>query len=228
MNPKICVSIPVTGLKAASQLVAEACEKGADYIEYRLDYLDESIDLKDLAKTATIPKIFTLRSRDEGGLCNLDDEEAYTTLKLAAKSGFEYIDLELTSKDVKKKIKSIKGEGTKTIVSKHFLNETPEAPLLEKTLSDEVKVGADICKIVSTARKYEDNLKILNFLSSVQSDAKPICFAMGPMGRPSRILAPYLGSPFMYASLRTDKKAAPGQMTIEDLRNIYRVMSGDT
>ena len=227
MNPKICVSIPVTGIKETRELTAEACEKGADYIEYRLDYLKGPADLEVLAKTANIPKIATLRTRAEGGLSNLNSEERYHILHKAAESGFEYVDLELSMKEVEKKTRAIKEDGVKIIISKHFLEETPDEQSLMKTLDAEIKAGADVCKIVSTAKTYEDNLKILNFISSASIDAELVCFAMGPQGKLSRILAPYLGSSFMYASLKKELEAAPGQMTIKDLQNVYTVLSDD-
>ena len=229
MTPKICVSIPVTSLGEAASLAREASEKGADYVEYRLDYLeDEGLKnfsgLKSLLQATEKPKIATLRSRVEGGLSNLNEEERFKVLRAAADLGFELVDLELSMGDVKRKVLSIKERGAGVIVSRHFLNETPARRMLTETLKAEVEAEADICKIVFKAEKREDNLNVLNFLASVRGDAKIVCFAMGPLGVPSRILAPYFGSLFTYASLRRDLQTAAGQITIEELSYIYKVM----
>lgn len=235
LTPKICVSIPVTSVAEAAVLAAEASRRGADYIEYRLDYLENLENrvrgfdgLKSLLKASKKPKIATLRSRGEGGLSNLDEDARFKVLRAAADLGFDLVDVELSMDGVEEKVSTLKEKGAKVIVSKHFLNETPSRSVLRETMRAEVEAKADICKIIPKAERREDNLKVLNFLASTTEamveDVKMVCFAMGPLGKPSRILAPYFGSLFTYASVGRGLQTAPGQIPIEELLHVYEVM----
>jgi len=47
---------------------------------------------------------------------------------------------------------------------------------------------------------------------------------MGEAGVISRILSPLFGGEFTYASTKTGSESAPGQLTIAELREIYRVL----
>lgn len=222
----------MTSVAEAGNLAAEASERGADYIEYRLDYLKNRVrefnELKSLLNAGETPKIATLRSREEGGLSNLDGEERFKVLCAAADLGFDLVDLELSIDDVEEKVSTLKEKGVKVIVSKHFLNETPRRAVLKETMRAEIEAKADICKIISKAERWEDNLKVLNFLASITGavieDVKIVCFAMGPLGKPSRILAPYFGSLYTYASVGRGLQTAPGQISIEELLHVYKVM----
>ena len=80
--------------------------------------------------------------------------------------------------------------------------------------------GADICKLVTTARRFEDNLAVLELISDFPK-ARVISFAMGPLGGISRILCPLVGGDFIYASVVEGKESAVGQITVSDLRKIY-------
>jgi 3-dehydroquinate dehydratase len=47
---------------------------------------------------------------------------------------------------------------------------------------------------------------------------------MGPLGKPSRLLAPLFGGFFTIASLERGGETAPGQMTIQELQNAYKAL----
>jgi 3-dehydroquinate dehydratase len=51
-----------------------------------------------------------------------------------------------------------------------------------------------------------------------------VSFAMGPLGLASRVLCPLIGGYFTYASLGEGKESAPGQLTVDQLKGIYRMM----
>ncbi|HID18614.1 TPA: type I 3-dehydroquinate dehydratase, partial [Candidatus Bathyarchaeota archaeon] len=55
---------------------------------------------------------------------------------------------------------------------------------------------------------------------------KLVCFAMGKLGLPSRILSPIYGGFFTFAALRRGLETAPGQLTIEELRSVVRFIAG--
>ena len=74
-------------------------------------------------------------------------------------------------------------------------------------------------KLVTTARTFEDNFKLLSLYDN-NINTKLIAFAMGEHGILSRLLCIlYGGSPFTYASL--DNPLAPGQLDIVLMKKIY-------
>jgi 3-dehydroquinate dehydratase len=45
------------------------------------------------------------------------------------------------------------------------------------------------------------------------------------LGRISRIMAPLLGSCFSYVSLEKGTESAPGQLAVEDIREVFRILN---
>ncbi len=82
-------------------------------------------------------------------------------------------------------------------------------------------------KIVTTAKSSDDNLAILRFLEENRRAGPLVGFAMGKTGVWSRLLAPFHGSAFTYASLSRGMETAPGQTTISELRSIYEMLGLD-
>ena len=72
-------------------------------------------------------------------------------------------------------------------------------------------------KIVSTARTTDDATRMLE-LYSKKGKINLISFSMGDLGRISRILCLYLGSPYTYVSL--GKAVAPGQFSLDEVKKI--------
>jgi 3-dehydroquinate dehydratase type I len=95
---------------------------------------------------------------------------------------------------------------------------------MEKIMEQEVADGACVCKIVTTAKKIEDNLKVLNFVSVMSSKTKLVCFCMGENGKVSRLLSPLFGAFFTFASLDKGSETASGQMSIQDIRASYSLL----
>jgi 3-dehydroquinate dehydratase/shikimate dehydrogenase len=53
------------------------------------------------------------------------------------------------------------------------------------------------------------------------SETPTVAFCMGDMGTPSRILAGKFGAPFTYAAFHADRAVAPGQLSFDQMRQIY-------
>ncbi len=90
-------------------------------------------------------------------------------------------------------------------------------------IRNQLEAGADICKVVTTARNFTDNVVVLQLISSF-AENKVISFAMGPLGYTSRVFCILAGGYFTYASIEEGKESASGQITVGDLRNIYRIL----
>ncbi|MGC8961254.1 MAG: type I 3-dehydroquinate dehydratase [Candidatus Bathyarchaeia archaeon] len=224
MKIRICASIPVRSISEALREASTALDQGASLLEFRLDYAEEPLDLEALASGVPedTPKIATFRPYWEGGRYRGSERTRLKVLTEAAGKGFEYVDLETKTKDAGKVSERIRRSGGMVIASFHDYVDTPDLEGLKTILRLETGIG-DLYKIATTARSYNDNLRILALQEEVR-DGKGICFAMGPYGVPSRILSPLLGAPFTYASSSEDLKVAPGQLTVKDHIQIYRLL----
>lgn len=216
MTPHICVSILPKTLVEAIKLTVKAEASNADLIEVRLDLLDSHVDLSALRAKTTLPLIATDKAARA-------ETEHQNILQNAARSGFEYVDFDLLKLKTPL-VKTVKAIGAKCIVSFHDNDSTPTTKKLGAVLKKELAYGADVCKIVTTATNIEDNLKVLNFVAAAAAKAKTVCFAMGELGKPSRILSPLFGGFFTFASLGRGNKTAPGQMTISEMKTLYSIL----
>ena len=224
MKISICASIPVTSIKEAIKLAKKAIKQKVDLIEFRLDYFKgHKLEIEKLSKIIEVDKIATNRLKSEGGKYKGKEKERIKTLIEAAEKGFELIDLELKTLNLKEVVKAVKKAGAKPLISFHNFKETPSNLVLKKIYDKEVKAEAEICKIVTKAETLMDNIKLFNLL--MEKHEKPlVCFAMGKLGIPSRVLSPIFGGAFTYACVEKELKAAPGQLTIQEMKKIYKLM----
>jgi 3-dehydroquinate dehydratase type I len=134
------------------------------------------------------------------------------------------VDIELATDNLGSLVEKIKRLGAKTIVSYHDFHSTPDLPEFDRVLNQQMSLGADICKIVSTATEIQDNLRILEFVSNSTKKVKIVSFAMGKLGVISRVFSPIYGASFTFASVQRGAESAAGQLTLDEIRNIYRSM----
>jgi 3-dehydroquinate dehydratase type I len=215
------VSILPKTVPEALRLIEKAEAAHADFIEIRLDRLEDCLEnrqgLADLAAHGKTPKIATDKtSRTETAHRQL--------LTAAAKSGFEYIDVELSTPRLEALVKELRALGAKSIVSFHKFDGSLSISELNSVLEREIASGAEVCKIVTTAKQMEDNLNTLNFTSTASSKAKLVCFCMGERGKVSRLLSPLFGGFFTFASLEQGNETASGQMTIQEMKAAYEIL----
>ena len=224
MTARICVSIlPKNNLEALS-LIERAEKAQANLIEVRLDCLEASRNLSELVKSTKIPLIATNKLSSEKGFFAGTETERQQTLLNAAKNGFGYVDVDLSSPKHKETIGKLKLLGAKPIVSYHKFDGALSVYEMETVLKQEIASGAIVCKIVTTAKKIEDNLSVLNFVSSMSSKAKLVCFCMGEQGKVSRLLSPMFGAFFTFASLEQGSETAAGQMTVQEMKATYDLL----
>ena len=224
MIPKICVSILPKTCAQAVRLAKEAGVCAPDFVEVRLDRIGDTCNLAELRKLCDAPLIATNRSVDYGGEYSGSERRRQQTLIEAAKNGVDYIDVELSAPGLKDVIREALRTNAKPIVSSHDFDETRELKQLEKTLEKEIASGADVCKIITTARSVTDNLKVLEFTSRASQKARIVCFSMGQLGRTSRLLSPIFGALFTITSLDSGNETAPGQFTLHEARAAYKAL----
>jgi 3-dehydroquinate dehydratase type I len=221
---RICVSILPKTTTEALRLIEKTEESKADLIEVRLDCLEDHSELADIAAHGKTPKIATNMPRSCHGRFSGTETERQQILLTAAKNGFEYVDVELATPKLKDFVNEVSELDVKPIVSFHDFEQSLSLSELNSILEKEIASGAAVCKIVTTAKRIEDNLTILSFMSTTCSKAKMVCFAMGALGKVSRFLSPLFGSFFTFASLERGRETAAGQMAIQEMKTAYELL----
>lgn len=224
MSMRICVSILPKTEKEGKTLIEQAECAQADIIEVRLDLLEEAQDLSELTATTKIPLIATCKLLSEKGYFSGSDVERQNTLLNAAQNGFQYIDVDFTSQMCDETVNKIKALGAKPIISYHKFDGILSVSALEHILDEQIARGASVCKIVLTAKRIEDNLPILSFVSFASAKAKLVCFCMGEHGKTSRLLSPAFGAFFTFASLEGGNETAVGQIRIVEMKLAYKML----
>ncbi|MFN7333767.1 MAG: type I 3-dehydroquinate dehydratase, partial [bacterium] len=212
----LCVTVARTRHKHTIAEHQQVAELGAKLVELRLDYIGRSIDLGRLLKDRPTPVVVTCRRREDGGRWERTEEERLMLLRSAIAMGIEYVDLE---EDTAKKIPRY-GK-TKRIVSLHNFEGTPDD--LEDLHSTLAKVDADIVKIAVQANSFRDTARMLYLMRSAQ--VPTIGISMGDFGTPTRILGTRYNAPFTYCVFNSDRRVAPGQLSFDQMTNVYRAES---
>jgi len=224
MTIRICVSILPKTIAETLNLIEKAEDCRADFIEVRLDLIKDYKGLADVANHGKAPMIATNRPFSCQGKFSGSEIERQQILLKAARNGFEYVDVELSTPKLEALLKDLRQLGVKAIVSSHDFNRPLGLSEMYTILAKEIAKEADVCKIVTTAKTVKDNLTVLNFASDASRDAKIVCFCLGELGKLSRILSPVFGGFFTIACLRRGSETASGQMSIQEMRDAYRVL----
>ena len=214
-KPKICATITDNDINAVLEI-----EPLVDLLEVRIDLIGEG--WQELTRKLGKPWIACNRLADEGGKWQGSEARRVEKLLEAIELGAAMIDIELNTNNLGNIVQIIKRR-VKCIISYHDLKGTPSLNEMEKILRKQSKAGADVCKIVTTARNFEDNIAILNLVSE-HPELRVIAFAMEPAGYLSRVISPLVGGDFTYASIGKGKESAPGQLTVQELAIIYGII----
>ncbi|SPQ93797.1 unnamed protein product (mitochondrion) [Plasmodiophora brassicae] len=195
------------------------CEM-ADVVELRLDYLDAKDDPDSVREQWAAlrlalghqPVIWTARSVGEGG--RVAHDVAFKLLKLGARLGVEYLDVEASlPAAARADVLDSVTKATRVIGSLHSSRSEVNE---EMFTAAELDGRADVVKVVTTARTVDDALDIVQHARRYRSRrANTICIAlaMGDAGRLSRALNPAF-TPVTHPDL---SPSAPGQVSLAAL-----------
>ncbi|MBA7471457.1 3-dehydroquinate dehydratase [subsurface metagenome] len=214
-RPRICASIVDNGRSAI-----KGVEPFIDLYEVRIDLIGDGWPgvIPELKK----PWIACNRLADEGGKWGKNEASRIAELLRAIDLGADIIDIELRTKNLDEVVRIIK-KRAKCLLSFHDSAGTPPLDNLKRTIERQLAAGADICKVVTTASNFDDNLTVLQLITEF-SELKIVSFAMGPLGSVSRVLCPLVGGYFTYASIEEGRESASGQITVRDLRKLYEMI----
>ena len=213
---RLCVPIFVESAEQAARDIALAAESGADWVELRVDtFLDAAAIVKD----SLLPCLVTCRPVGEGGLSEMTDAARVAALELAAAAGAAYLDLELSTLPAAGPIIDLPRDSRPgLVVSAHDFKGRPDR--LYNLLAEMNAADAEVTKIVWAARSVRDNLEAFELL--VNKTKPTIALCMGEAGLISRVLAKKFGAFLTFAPLRDAAATAPGQVSIGDLKRLYR------
>src|SRR6266852_3155604 len=227
--PRVCVA--VTGADASEMMEkAEALVRDNPFLEFRLDYLPKP--------GLAIPKIkafmeshpgtvviATFRRTVAGGRVRGSMASELDILAKASGAGCQLLDVELqtASKSKPLQVQKLRGRSA-LILSFHDFRGTKK---LDETLEKMRAFPADFYKVVSTATTLSDNVSMIQFLGRESDNQSLIGMCMGEQGIISRVLGVRAGSVFTFASAGPGEETAPGQVTAQELRSVYRIDTVD-
>lgn len=183
--------------------------------EIRVDMMD-SCDLPRLIENSPCPLIITCRPQREGGRYVGSEDKRLDLLARAAQLGCAFVDVEWDSLDsFKQRRQSNKG----LIVSRHWLDSMPETLLpTYETLMHQ----AEAVKLVGYAHCPADaevTFKLMKYATTPL-----IAIAMGEAGQLTRLLAPCFANCLLtYGAISSEVVTAPGQLTLSEMIDIYRL-----
>ncbi|MGA8428832.1 MAG: shikimate dehydrogenase [Candidatus Sulfotelmatobacter sp.] len=227
--PRVCVAVigsdPATMAEKAELLVRDN-----SFLEFRLDYLSNpALALPRIKRfleshPGTVA-IATCRRTASGGKFKGSIVSQLNLLAKAAAAGCQLVDVELQTAakckpDQLQKLRTRAG----LILSFHDFRATKN---LDETLEKMRAHPADFYKVVGTATTLFDNVTMIKFLAKQGDRNSLIGMSMGEQGIISRVLGVRAGSVFTFAAATAGEETAPGQVTAQELRNVYRIEQVD-
>lgn len=209
----ICTILSEADL-AKTRALAAKVEKDSTFFELRADFLSNLNEelIYSLKKILKLPTIFTLRDIKNGGQFTGSNAEKLNFYRQAVDASYEYLDLELDSPltDVFDRKKS------KLIVSYHNFSATPSLAKLRSVIVQAQSKNPDMIKIATFVNQATDLQVLAKLLLDHQVPKQLIVVGMGELGKPSRVLFPYLGSFLTYAVF--NNKIASGQLSLSEMK----------
>jgi len=187
---------------------ASAIKHTATLVEYRLDLMDD-FDLSRLLAESPLPAIITCRHPAQGGHFSGSERERQQVLHQAIALGAPFVDVEW---DTLPAFSETSHPRTRIIGSHHDFQ-----GMLGDWASTGLRIrraGADIVKLVGTAKRSDDVLTPLAWLHGLVTPG--IGIAMGAEGAASRILAPRFRQAYL-SFAATGAGTAPGQIQAVEL-----------
>jgi len=208
MKSKICVSLGGMPFATCLQLAS-----AFPLVEIRLDLLNLTPQKVETLAMQCRQWVATCRSG------NLNDYERTVLLSAAIRSGATYVDIEYDSEIAYRQqlIVLAKRLRSKLIISYHNFETTPDVDILNQIIEQAKNMNADLVKLAVTANSPADSAKIMSLYSQHNN---LIAFAMGDVGKITRIAAPFLGAEFTFAAVNEKHLTAPGQMTASQMEEI--------
>ena len=202
-----------------------------DLMEWRIDYYAAGIkDFNTLNTTAKklrqevdeLPVLVTFRTKNEGGVCQLDEDQYLNLVEYVITNRLgDAVDIELfhDEKRIKSLVTLAHNYNVVVIMSNHDFEKVPAKDVIEFRLRKMAQLGADVPKLACMPHSAVDVLTLLTATTEMNKEiANPlITMAMGDIGKVTRVAGQVFGSSLSFGAV--GQTSAPGQLSIEDLRN---------
>lgn len=208
----ICVSIQEQDPQRCRQLLARApmAELRADLCRFSTGQLEQLV--------AEHPNLLiTCR------VANSSPEVAEEQLCAAIRSGARYVDVEIEAPDALREAvrRTAQAHDCRFILSYHDFEGTPERESLDEIVRRCIGLGAELVKIVTTARTADEAETVLG-LYDAHWPVPLVAFAMGEAGRFTRFECLKRGAPYTYVAADDGRATAPGQYTQSQMEALLR------
>jgi 3-dehydroquinate dehydratase/shikimate dehydrogenase len=222
--PRICIALGLPDVPTLLDHARREAEAGETFLEFRLDFLDDPCKGAEaitqfLEQFPECTLLATCRRHQNHGKFNGSIEEQFAILEQAVRHGAHAIDIEIeTAEAAQEKLAQFRGR-VQVVVSYHNYEATPP---MDTVINRVMRVPADAYKVVTTARKPSDNVRVLAVAKALPKE-ELIVLAMGELGFPTRVLSPVFGALYTYAAPMFAEGTAAGQVSARSLRQLYRV-----
>jgi 3-dehydroquinate dehydratase/shikimate dehydrogenase len=222
--PRICIALGLPEVGTLLDHARREAEAGETFLEFRLDYLPDPCRGADvirgfLDKYPDCILLATCRRHQNRGKFNGSIEEQLAVLDRAVRNGAHAIDVEIeTAEMAPERLSQFRGRA-QVILSYHNYEATPP---MDTIVNRMLRITADAYKVVTTARKPSDNVRVLSAAKALPKH-RMVVLAMGELGFPTRVLSPVFGGIYSYAAPLYAEGTAAGQVSSRYLRHLYRV-----
>lgn len=216
---KIAASIRPRSYEHGEDLILSAQIAGADMIELWCDRLFPDTAQK-LVLVSELPVIVNLKDESEHGEFHgtmferikiLEDliTQGAVLIDLPYTKDLEYVDIERLSKNL--------------ILSYHDFKGTPSLDEIETLINKMLMLNPKYIKLAFSVNQEIDLMNLFK-LQTNRRDlwGKSIILGMGQKGMITRMTSSMFSHPFTFACIDQYSKTAPGQMTISQLRKIWK------
>lgn len=236
--PKICVPIVEKTEDAILCASREIQNTTADLVEWRVDWFESAFDIEAVKgvlaalreSLGKIPLLFTFRTKVEGGEKDISFSKYSELLQEIACTGLaDLVDVEVfANTEVATLIAILQSSNVKIVGSNHDFTKTPDKEEIIQRLCCMQSMGVDISKIAVMPQSERDVLTLLQATEEMMREHATgpiITMSMSRMGAVSRVAGEVFGSAVTFGAL--GKTSAPGQMHVEELRQILQILHRD-
>ena len=231
----ICVPVVSRTRDDILRDISDYVSKGAYFIEFRADYYENLGDkqalcmlLADISAICTDTIVlFTIRSKAEGGECELPYSKIAEILTWATESGhIDMVDLEMYQfEKPSQMIENFKARGVVVVASHHNFQITYSIEKTRAILQEMHDAGADIAKIAMMPNSLKDTLHTLEALTDFKANnagAFAVAISMGQFGMASRLCGGIFGSCITFSPIKAS--SAPGQVDFESMQSVLNII----
>src|SRR5205823_4630941 len=150
----------------------------------------------------------------DGGHWEGTESERLALLRQCIISKADYVEIELDAADEIRRFPP-----SQRVISYTNLQETP-GDILD-IYEDAKTKNPDVIKLTTLARTPEEAWPLVQILA--KAVVPTVVVGLGKPGIMLALLSKKIGAPWIYAALERGLEAYPGQATVEDFRDIYRL-----